>query len=301
MLDRYADRWALVTGASSGIGKEFAQRLAALGMHLVLTARREDEMRQLADDLDTRHGTRCEIIPLDLAVPGNAARLVEEISQRQIEIELLINNAGFGVVGTFSETDVDQVGQMVQLNIAALTDLTYRLAAPMVERGHGGIINLSSSAAFQPVAFMSAYAASKSFVLHFSEALWAELRDYGVTVHALCPGPVETSFFNVAGVPEWLKSHSSHSPEDVVKVGLRALEKKKQYAVVGWKNYFVSLLSRFAPRKMVVNESRKYFRPRSKSKKKKKGEPEQDSAAATDADEATDDGQDTLSKQTVDH
>jgi short-subunit dehydrogenase len=300
VLDRYADRWALVTGASSGIGKEFAQRLAALGMHLVLTARREDEMRQLADDLDTRHGTQCVIIPLDLSVPGNSAKLVEEIANRQIDIELLINNAGFAVVGTFPETDVARINQLVQLNVAAMTDLTYRLAALMVERGHGGIINVASNAAFQPVAFMAAYSASKSFILHFSEALWAELRDFGVTVHALCPGPTETEFFNEAGVPEWLKSHSSHTVEEVVKHGLRSLEKKKQYTVVGWKNYLVSLLSRFAPRKMVVNESRKYFRPRSKSKKKKKGEPDQDSSKA-EPEETADDGRDALSKQTIDH
>jgi len=299
VLDRYADRWALVTGASSGIGKEFAQRLAALGMHLVLTARREEEMRQLADDLDTRHGTQCVIIPLDLSVPGNAARLVEEISRREIDIELLINNAGFAIVGTFPETDAERISQLVQLNVVAMTELTYRLAAPMVQRGHGGIVNVASNAAFQPVAYMAAYSASKSFVLHFSEALWAELKDYGVTVHALCPGPTETEFFQVAGVPEWLKSHTSHSVEEVVKHGLRSLEKRKQYTVVGWKNYLVSLLSRFAPRKMVVNESRKYFRPRSKSKKKKKGEPEQDKPAETP--EASDDGQDSLSKQAVDH
>lgn len=300
MLDRYADRWALVTGASSGIGKEFAQRLAALGMHLVLTSRREDEMRRLADDLDTRHGTRCEIIPMDLAVPGHAARLVEEIVRRQIDIELLINNAGFAVVGTFSETDVERIAQLVQLNVAALTDLTYRLAAPMVERGHGGIINVASNAAFQPVAYMSAYSASKSYVLHFSEALWAELRDFGVTVHALCPGTTETEFFEQAGVPEWLKSHSSHSVEEVVKQGLRSLEKKKLYVVVGWKNYLLSFLSRFAPRKMVVNESRKYFRPRSKTKNKK-GKPGSDATDSANPDETAEDGQDQLSKQAIDH
>jgi short-subunit dehydrogenase len=270
LLDTYAERWALVTGASSGIGKEFAHRLAGLGMHLVLTARREEEMRKLADELDTRHGTRCEIIPLDLSVPGHPEKLVEEINNRNIEVELLVNNAGFAQVGTFADTDQEQIFQLVQLNIAALTELSYRLAGPMVERGHGGIINVASVAGFQPVAYMASYAASKAYVIHFSEALWAEFKDYGITVLALCPGPTETEFFEVAGVPGWLKGQSAHTPEEVVKLALRSLEKKKHYVVVGWKNYILSLLCRLAPRKMVVNESRKYFRPRSKPKKKRK-------------------------------
>jgi len=299
LLDTYAERWALVTGASSGIGKEFAHRLAALGMHLVLTARREDEMKTLADELDTRHGTRCEIIPLDLSVPGHPAKLIEEIEQRGIEIELLVNNAGFGIVGTFQDTDQEQVFDLVQLNIAALTELAYRLAGPMVERGHGGIINISSVAAFQPVAYMSAYAASKAYVLHFSEALWAEFKDYGVTVLAVCPGPTETEFFEVAGVPGWLKGQSSHTTEDVVKLALRSLEKKKHYVVVGWKNYILSLLCRLAPRKMVVNESRKYFRPTSKPKRKRK-QPEKTDPQSPQTSEGPE-SSDELPKQTIDH
>ena len=270
MLDSYADRWALITGASSGIGTEFARRLAALGMHLVLTARREPEMQQLADDLDTRHGTRCEIIPLDLSVAENASVLADQIKERGIEIELLINNAGFGMVGTFEETDPERVMEMVRLNIATLTELSYRFAGPMVERKHGAIVNVASVAAFQPVAYMGAYAASKSYVMHFSEALWAELKDHNVTVMALCPGVTKTSFFDVAGVPEWLKTQSFQTPEQVVKTALKYLEKKRQYVVCGWKNYILSLMTRLASRRIVVNESRKYFRPKPKKKKKKR-------------------------------
>ncbi|HSG71516.1 MAG TPA: SDR family oxidoreductase [Planctomycetaceae bacterium] len=274
MLDSYADRWALITGASSGIGMEFARRLAALGMHLVLTARRESEMKQLADELDTRHGTRCEIIPLDLSVAENVGILDNRIRELDIEIELLVNNAGFGLVGTFEETDPDRVMEMVRLNIGTLTELSYRLARPMVERKHGAIINVASVAAFQPVAYMGAYAASKSYVMHFSEALWAELKDHGVTVMALCPGVTKTSFFDVAGVPEWLKSQSSHTPAHVVKTALKHLEKRRQYVVCGWKNYILSLMTRLATRKIVVSESRKYFRPKPKKNKKKNGEEE---------------------------
>lgn len=261
MLDAYADRWALITGASSGIGAEFARRLAGLGMHLVLSARREHEMQMLADELDTRHGTRCEIIPLDLSIPDNAGRLCDEIAARGIDIELLVNDAGFGIVGEFEDTDVDEVMAMIRLNVGMTTELTYRLTPGMVARGHGAVINVASVAGFQPVAYMSAYSATKAYVLHFSEALWVELRDKGVTVMALCPGATKTHFFERAGTPEWLKHHSAQTPEQVVKIALKYLEKKRQYVVTGWKNYIVALLSRIASRRIVVNESRKYFRP----------------------------------------
>lgn len=274
MLDAYPDRWALITGASSGIGAEFARRLAALGMHLVLSARREPEMKALADELDTRHGTRCEIIPLDLAEPGSASRLVDEIQSRNIDIELLINNAGFAHVATIDETNVDRLLEMVRLNVGALTELTYRLVKPMAERGHGAVINLSSLAGFQPVAYMGAYAATKAYALHLSEALWVELRESGVTVMALCPGPTSTGFFDAAGVPEWLKMHSAQTPEQVVKKALKFLEKKRQFAVCGWKNYLLALMTRFASRRMVVNESRKYFRPMPRTHRKNSDEEE---------------------------
>ena len=269
MFDAYADRWALITGASSGIGEQFARRLAGLGMHLVLCARREDAMKALADDLDTRHGTRCEIIALDLSQAESAGKLVDEIQQRGIEIELLVNNAGFGMVGSMEETGVDRVMEMIRLNIGTLTELCYRLAEPMVQRKHGAIINIASVAAFQPLAFMGPYAASKAYVLHLSEALWAELKDHGVTVMALCPGITKTSFFDVAGAPEMLKSGASQTPEQVVKTALKYLEKKRQYVVCGWKNYLLSLMTRLASRKIVVNESRKHVRPKPSKRKKK--------------------------------
>lgn len=274
MLEAYADRWALITGASSGIGAEFAERLAARGMHLVLTARSEEKLNKLAQELHTKHGTRCEVIVCDLTMPEQLDHLMDEINNRQIDIELLVNSAGFAVVGEFEKTDSQQVLKMVQLNISALTDLTYRLLPDMLERQHGAIINVSSVAAFQPVAYMGAYAASKSYVLHFSESLWTEVRDRGVTVMALCPGVTRTSFFDVAGVPGWLKKQRSQSPEQVVKAALHALEKRKQYTVSGWRNYFLSLAVRLASRKLTVSETMKYFRPTTKKKKKSKKDKE---------------------------
>ncbi len=270
MIEEFADRWALVTGSSSGIGVEFAHRLASRGMHLVLTARREEAMRELAGELHTRHGTRCEIIPGDLADPSTPARLMEEIRNREIEIELLVNNAGFAIAADIEATDTQRVLDMLQVNMTSLTELTYAVLPTMLAREHGAIINVASVAAFQPVAFMGPYAASKSYVLHFTEALWAEARDRNVTVMALCPGITRTSFFEVAGVPNWLKKHSSQSPEQVVRAAMKGLDKRRQYYVSGWKNYILSLAVRLASRKMAVTESMKYFRPKKKKRDDKR-------------------------------
>lgn len=264
MIDHYADRWALVTGASSGLGAEFARLLAARGMHLVLVARRRERLDELADELHTRHGTHCDIVAVDLSEPDATATLAEEVRKRGRTIELLVNNAGFAVVADIAGTDRDAVLRMLSVNIAALTDLTYRFLPEMMDRGHGAIVNMSSVAAFQPVAYMGAYAAAKTYVLHFSEALWAEARDAGVTVMALCPGVTRTEFFDVAGVSGWLKKQRSHSPERVVRKALKALEKKRQYTIPGVWNYLRSLIIRIATRRRVVRETLKYFRPRRK-------------------------------------
>lgn len=262
MLDTYAERWALVTGASSGIGAAFARMLAGRGMHLVLVARREDRLKELAEELDTRHGTRCEIIPTDLSQRGQPAALLEAVSSLGIDVELLVNNAGFGFVGAVDDTSTDRMSEMIQLNIAAVTELTYSFLPGMLERGHGGVINVSSLAAFQPVAYMPTYSAGKAYVLHFSEALWAECRERGVTVLALCPGTTETEFFDVAGVTGWLKKHKGHSSDYVVRKSLRALEKGRQCCVPGFTNKLISLSVRLARRKMVVRQSMRFFRPR---------------------------------------
>ena len=261
MLEAYTERWALVTGASTGIGSEFAHLLASRGMHLVLTSRRQALLDELAAELHTQHMTQTLVLPADLSEPDAAARLYDEISEREIELDLLVNNAGFGFVGEVDETDVERMQAMIQLNISALTDLTYRVMPGMFERGHGAIINVASVVGFQPVAYMPVYSASKAFVLHFSEALWAEVRDRGVTVMALCPGTTETEFFDVAGGPGWVKKHKAQSARAVVDEALRKLEKRRSFAVTGFWNYVRSLAPRFVTRKMVVTESMKYFRP----------------------------------------
>lgn len=248
------------------MGAEFARQLAARGMHLVLTARRRGLMEELAHDLHTKHGTRCEIIPADLSEPTEPSRLLKEIADRGIAIELLINNAAFGIVGEVHQADVNRTLQMLQLNVSSLTELTYRLLPPMLERGHGYIVNVSSLSSFQPVAYMGAYAASKSFVLHFSEALHCELEGRGVTVTAVCPGVTRTSFFDVAGAPGWIQKHSSLSVETVVKAGLKAMIRRRQCVIPGWKNFLLTLLVRLGSRRRVVQVSTRYFRPRPKAR-----------------------------------
>ena len=233
-------------------------------MHVILTARRKDQMQELASELHMRHGTRTEILAHDLCDPPQVTQLVEEVKNRGISLELLINNAGFSIVGDIASTNTERVLDLVRLNIGALTELTYRFLPEMLERQHGGIINVASVTGFQPVAYMPAYAASKAYVLHLSEALWAEARGQGVTVMALCPGTTRTDFFSVAGVPEWLKKQRSQSPAQVVKAALKGLEKKRLYTVSGWRNYLLSLAVRLATRRMVVTESMKFFRPVSK-------------------------------------
>ncbi len=260
MLDSYNERWALITGASSGIGAEFASQLAGRGMHLILAARRFDRMKALAEELNTRHGTNCHIVTIDLAEEDAARKIMLEVKRLGIQLELLVNNAGVAMIGDIEATSSDSVRQMLNLNIQTLTELTYRVLPGMLERGHGAIINLSSQAAFQPVAFMAAYAASKSYVLHFSEALWAEARSRGVTILALCPGVTRTELFDTAGVPGWLEKHAAMTPFRVVKKALKALEKRRQFIVPGWKNYLLTLLVRMATRRTAVNESKRFFR-----------------------------------------
>ncbi len=261
MLDTYNDRWALVTGASSGIGREFAERLAGRGMHLILAARRTELMKELAQELLTRHGTTSHLVTIDLARPESGRRLYEEVCRLGVDVELLVNNAGVGLIGDIETTDPDEVRRMLTLNIVTLTDLTYRILPGMLQRGHGAIINLSSVAAFQPVAFMGAYAASKSYILHFSEALWAEARSRGVTILGLCPGVTETEFFTRARAPGWLEKHSAQPPSRVVRKALKALERRQQYLVTGWKDYLITILVRLTTRRTAVNESKRYFRP----------------------------------------
>jgi uncharacterized protein len=258
----YAGKWGLVTGASSGIGAEFARQLAARGMHCVLVARRQDRLQTLAAELAAAHGIRCEIVAADLSRPRAGRELLAEVSRRGIAVELLVNNAGFGMVAPLQETDVGRALELIQVNVACLTELTLLMAKEMVQRGHGGIINIGSVVSFQPVALMGVYAASKAYVLNLSEALWAELRPRGVTVTTLCPGTTRTEFFDHSGVPGWAERQGGQDVTTVVRTGLEAFDAGRQYVVSGWKNYLVTLAVRLATRAAVVNWTLSIFRPR---------------------------------------
>lgn len=241
--------FTLVTGASTGIGRELAELCAAGGSDVALLARSEDKLEALAESLRSRYRVNAEVLVQDLEEPDAAERTWAELRARGLEIDALINNAGYGYFGAFHEAEATNQLNMVQLNILALTHLT-RLALPeMVARGRGRILNVASTAAFQPGPFMAVYYATKAYVLSFSEALTEELRGSGVTVTALCPGVTDTSFFARARAADSrFIRFGMQDPRSVAKVGYHAMIKGKAVAIPGLANYLLTLLVRVSPR-----------------------------------------------------
>jgi short-subunit dehydrogenase len=248
---------ALVTGASSGIGRELAQLLAARGHDLVLVARRESELQTLAASLAHELGTRSWVVVTDLAQPGAATALARSLSEAGIELEILINNAGFGVHGPFVETDLQTELDMIQVNIVALTELSKHVIAGMVARGRGRVLNVASTAAFQPGPLMAVYYASKAYVLSLSEALAVELEGTGVTVVALCPGPTESGFQAAAGIRRSKLAGGLPSSAEVAACGMRALERGTTVAIAGTRNWWLVQSVRLLPRKLVARVVRR--------------------------------------------
>ncbi len=212
----------LITGASSGIGEVFARKLAARGNNLLLVARSEDKLINLCNELGRSKSIRAQYVALDLSERDAPARLFAEAQNRGLEIDFLINNAGFGSMGEFTKLDLDHELNMIDLNVRSLVELTHRFLVPMRERKSGSIINVASTAGFQPVPFMAAYAATKAFVLSFSEALAEENRPFGIKVMALCPGVTETNFFEAAKIQR-PPARIAQTPEAVVDTALRAI------------------------------------------------------------------------------
>jgi uncharacterized protein len=248
----YRGRWALVTGASSGFGDAFARALAARGMHLVLSARREDRLRALADAVERAHGVHTAVVPVDLAEPGAAERLWAQAADGR-DIHLLVNNAGVGAAGRFDSVPLERHVAQVQLNVMAAMELAHMALTEMRPRGEGGIINVSSAAAFQPLPTNSTYAATKSFLLLLSEALWEENRHAGVRVLALCPGRSPTEFQQVAGTGTVTDSTPGmKTPEEIVEAGLRGLEKGQSYVIPGLVNYVNSFAPSLLPRQLFM-------------------------------------------------
>jgi uncharacterized protein len=250
----------LITGASSGIGEVFARKLAARGENLLLVARSEDKLSNLCNELGRAHDINAQLVAIDLSEADAGKRLFEETERRGLEVEMLINNAGFGSTGDFTAQEIERELNMIDLNIKALVDLTYRYLLPMRERKRGAIINVASTAGFQPVPYMSTYAATKAFVLSFSEALWEENRPYGIKVLALCPGVTETNFFEAAKM-ERPPGRVVQTPEAVVLTALSALERGKGHVISGWANYLMIESERLVPRSLVARAAGAALRP----------------------------------------
>lgn len=258
----YTGKTALITGASSGIGEAFAHILAARGMNLVLVARSTEKLRQLSQALSEQHSIRAEVVPADLCREGAAQEVYRQTQALGVPVDLLVNNAGFGTYGGFDTLASEREHEEIMLNITALVDLAHACVPAMVERKAGGVINVASIAAFQPLPSHAVYGASKAFVLSFSLALWAEYRTRGVRVVALCPGPTATNFFTVLEAPEMPVMGRMHTPEAVVMAGLRALEQGRPYAVEGRRNAFGAQLTHMTPLALTTRVFAKVMHPR---------------------------------------
>ena len=252
-MTSYADKTVLVTGASSGIGLALANSLARRGAHVILTARSTDRLNEVAADV-TRHRVTAHVFSGDLSQPGAAQRLHDEVAQAGLTVDLLINNAGYGRWGDFGEFGRADYGQMIQLNITALTDLCHLFIPGMIARGSGGVINVGSTASFVPVPYAAVYSASKAYVLLLSDALRFEYATQGVSIMTLCPGATDSNFKTVAAAN--LKTGSGaagDSAESVAEEGLDAYLQGKSYVVPGQGNKKFTWLPRLLSRERVLN------------------------------------------------
>ena len=249
----------VITGASSGIGAAFARKLAARGRNVLLVARSEDKLIQLCNELGRVSGIRAQYFALDLLQPEAPAQLFEETQRRELVIDMLVNNAGFGSMDEFAKLDLERELEMIDLNVKSLVELTHRFLRPMQERKQGAIINVASTAGFQPVPYMATYAATKAFVLSFSEALWEENRELGVHVMALCPGVTDTNFFSSAKMDR-PPMRTIQTAEEVVETALRALDHRKPSVISGWTNWLQVEAERFVPRSFVIKVAGKALR-----------------------------------------
>jgi uncharacterized protein len=237
---------ALVTGASAGLGVDFARQLSAKGYRLVLAARRKDRLEALAKELGNARA-----VAIDLSKANAVTKLMADVDEHGETVDLLVNNAGFGLIGRFAELDAKRERQMVDLNAGALTELCRAVAPAMIRRKSGAILNVASTAAFQPGPKMAVYFATKAFVLSLSEALHEELKPYGIKVSCLCPGPTHTEFGEVAGFNgNGLFDRIAMSSEEVVRTGLAGLDKNRAVVVTGLFNKVVAASTRFAPRSL---------------------------------------------------
>src|SRR6202140_5496185 len=262
MIAEWRGKWALITGASAGIGVAIAKELAAGGANLVLTARREKRLEELGRELTTKHKIKTSLFAADLA-EGTAPEKIYAFTRAQgIAVELLINNAGFGAYGELPSVEVGKLLDMVQVNCSAVVHLTRLYLPEMVKRRSGDVLILASTASFQAVPYISTYAATKAFDLLFAEGLAEEIKPYGIRVCALCPGSTETEFQEVAGQSGVVSAMKNReTAEKVAHVGLQALAAGKSYVISGTGNYFGAHAQRLVPRGLVTRIAAKMFRP----------------------------------------
>lgn len=252
MKDLFHGTTALVTGASSGIGEQFARQLAQAGADLIVSARSRDKLEALAGELSSREGVRVDVVPADLSNADGVAALVRGVGELGVFVEHLVNNAGFGGVGAFLNAEPGRLAEMLRLNCEALLVLTRHFLPAMVERRKGGVIQVASTAAYQPLPFMATYAATKAFVLSLSAALSEELRGTDVRMLALCPGPVPTGFQQVAGIEPGAERVAALSAEDTVARALHAYYRRRSVLVPGAVNRAQTTFTKHAPRAVVT-------------------------------------------------
>jgi short-subunit dehydrogenase len=252
---------ALITGASSGIGTEFARQLAQRGYNVTLVARRRERLDALAKEIEEAHGVKADVSVCDLGSAAARGRMIGAVKRRGRDVEILVNNAGFGSGGRFHELDPDTELAMVRTNVEAVLHLCTEFVPPMAERGRGAVLNVASVAAFQPVPRQATYAATKAFVLSFTEGLTADLHGTGVTATSLCPGPVPTEFGEVADIDENLLNLPgvSVSPDDIAKAGIEGMDGGKRVVIPGPATRATAIIGRFAPRWITLETMRRFY------------------------------------------
>jgi hypothetical protein len=252
---------ALITGASSGMGYEFSRLLAQRGFNLVLVARSADRLAEIASELAAAHPIKAEAIAQDLSRPEAAAQLFAEVNRRRLPVDVLVNNAGFGGLGPYADSDWENQREMIQLNVVSLAELTRLVLPEMIRRKSGKILNVGSTGSFAPVPNMAVYGATKAFVLSFSEAISAELQGTGVSVTALCPGVTKTNFFKRAKSENMLlRRLNQMEAGEVARIGYRAMMQGKPRVVSGWFNKIMIASMRLAPRAAVLWVTKRVMR-----------------------------------------
>jgi uncharacterized protein len=248
----YSNQIIIVTGASSGLGEEFARQLARRGSNLVLVARRADRLESLADELTRAHGVTVTVVARDLGLPDAGRTLRAELESRGIHATGLVNNAGFGTHNAFGDEDPERLQDMITLNVGALVDLSRAYFEPLTAAGTGVLINVASLLGFQPTPYLSVYGATKAFVLSFTESLWEETRGTGLRVLAVCPGATRTEFYDAAGSQSADYGAARATPQDVVRIALETLDRRSAPPSVITNGRPIALASKFLSRRHVV-------------------------------------------------